>query len=115
MSPRPPVEQPTSLVRPYRRLRAAAEEPAHGVTDADIRAIFRTLVKQAVAGNQEAARAVLDRVLGRPVESEVPTPAGGRRGPPEGSGPKGGPDVPPAVERRPEATHGPAAAGVYMP
>lgn len=70
MSPRPPVEQPTSLVRPYRRLRAAAEEPAHGVTDADIRAIFRTLVKQAVAGNLEAAREVLDRVE-RPAESDV--------------------------------------------
>ncbi len=63
-------DAPLLPVRPFRRQRAASAEPAHGVSGADIKAIYRALVKQAVAGNLEAAREVLDRVE-RPAESDV--------------------------------------------
>ena len=63
-------DAPFLPVRPFRRQRAASGEPSHGVSGADIKAIYRALVKQAVAGNLEAAREVLDRVE-RPAESDV--------------------------------------------
>ena len=43
----------------------------HGITPGDLRAIYTALVRRAAGGNLEAAREVLDRVLGRPVEADI--------------------------------------------
>ena len=50
------------------QLRSAMIE---AVTDEDIKRIFATLVRLAVAGDVRAATLVLDRVLGRPQEAVV--------------------------------------------
>jgi hypothetical protein len=41
------------------------------VTDDDLRDIIRTLVEQAKGGNVPAAREVLDRLLGKPVQAVI--------------------------------------------
>jgi hypothetical protein len=50
------------------RLRAALME---AVTEDDLRAVVKALVERAKAGDVAAARLLLERVLGRPLEADI--------------------------------------------
>ena len=57
---------------PYaRRVGLLRDAMLQAVTEADMKAIVRTLIEQAKGGDVRAAKEVIDRCLGRPVEADL--------------------------------------------